>query len=525
MSWKDMLATTSGMRFVSRIRGSAPEHVSAMDLTSSAADAEELAASRAAKRMPVRSVKMQAMVAACALVVALAILAVIAWRGMQHLDSVDSHLMALTRLQQAGLRLEELSVEDRNDVALLPASMKELRQELASIAALNSLRDPESPRLLAGAEAALTDLSHGPQQSLLTAIEKIRTVLAAEVLEQGNLVAEVRHDLVLEFSATGVAELVLIGLALLILIRMRRRVIGPLAMLEHLLSLMARREYSPASTKGIDPIVLPVTTSYNRLVTRLVELEAENARHREELQHEVRRITEALLEQQRSLAVAERLAATGEVAARIAHELRNPLAGMQMALTNIRAEVGGRIDVVERMDLVIDELRRVTGLLNGLLDQSHITPEPAVALPIDKTVSDLLAVVRYQIPMQIALNKDIPDEVVCQLPKDRIRQVLLNLILNAADAIGDRQGEILVRAVVADGKLELTVSDSGPGLPDDLLRDGIRPFRTGRTKGTGLGLSIVSRLVRDLDGQMELRNLEPHGACVQLTLPCRGTHG
>jgi len=295
-------------------------------------------------------------------------------------------------------------------------------------------------------------------------------------------------------------------------------------MLEHLLFLTAKRDYSLASTEGVDPIILPLTTSYNHLVQRLIELEDENARHRETLEHEVRRTTEALLTQQRSLAVAERLAVTGELAARIAHELRNPLAGMQMALSNIRTECEDRAEIVTRMDLVIDELRRMTGLLNGLLDQSRITPEPAVDLLLGQTIDDLLAIVRYQIPRGIQLRKDVPEKLVCHLPQDRVRQVLLNLILNSADALGER-GEILVRGAIVENMLLLSVIDNGPGFPADLIREGISPFRSGRPKGTGLGLSIVSRLVRDLDGRIVLRNMKPHGACVELTLPCKVTDG
>jgi signal transduction histidine kinase len=479
------------------------------------------ASAPAARRLTL-SVKLSVALAACSLILALAAFGTIAWRGMGHLEPIDRHLQALTHLQQTALGLEELAIEDLNAGAAPQARLDTLRQAITKAIASDNFISPGTTQRLATIENKLADLGPRPEAAMTGAIEQLRHVLAAELLAQGELVARVRHDLALEFGITGLTVLVLASLGAYTLVRIRRRVVTPLINLEHLLSLLAKRDYALAPTEGVDPLVHPLTTSYNHLVNRLVELEAESARHRDTLEQEVRTVTEALMEQHRSLSAAERLAATGEVAARIAHELRNPLAGMQIALSNIRTECSDRGEVVERLDLVIDELRRVTGLLNGLLDQSRISPEPAVDLPLDKTVGELMSIVRYQISKDIWLRKIIPEDLVCHLPRDRMRQVLLNLILNAADAIGDRGGEILVRAVLVDDKLELSVADNGPGFPDGLLSEGIGPFRRGRPDGIGLGLSVVSRLVGNLDGRMELRNLEPHGACVQLTLPCRG---
>lgn len=475
------------------------------------------------KHLVFRSVTLAAVLAACTLLAALVGFGVVGWRGIHHLEPVERHLAALTRLQQASTDLEELTIEGLDDGGLSQPRVEALRQELASMSALPDFLAPDTPRELAAAEAALSGADERPG-SLMTTVERIRGALAAEVIAHGALLEQVRGDLISEFSVSAAAVLTLSGLGVLTLLLMRRRVFEPLNTLEQLLSLLAKQDYSLAPTEGIDPLVKPLTTSYNRLVNRLMELEEENARHRDTLEHEVRTVTETLLEQHRNLATAERLAATGEMAARIAHELRNPLAGMQMALSNIRAEFADRTDVVQRMDLVIDELRRVTGLLNGLLDQSRITAEPAVDVPVAGIVGDLLAVLRYQIPKHIELDENIPADLVCRLPKDRFRQVLLNLILNSAQAIGEESGRISVRAAAGDGKLEISVSDSGPGFPQSLLDQGIGLFRSNRPGGIGLGLSIVSRLVSNLDGSILLTNLEPHGACVRLTLPCGGAH-
>jgi nitrogen fixation/metabolism regulation signal transduction histidine kinase len=139
-------------------------------------------------------------------------------------------------------------------------------------------------------------------------------------------------------------------------------------------------------------------------------------------------------------------------------------------------------------------------------------------------VADLMTLVRYQIPDRITLTREIPDNLVCRLPDAMLRQALLNLLLNAQQAIGDLDGHIAVHAYVDDGTLHLSVYDDGPGLPADLIESGIRTFVSHRAEGTGLGLSMVQRFVRAQGGVVKLSNREPHGACVTLNLPCGNNH-
>jgi signal transduction histidine kinase len=99
--------------------------------------------------------------------------------------------------------------------------------------------------------------------------------------------------------------------------------------------------------------------------------------------------------------------------------------------------------------------------------------------------------------------------------------VLLNLLRNSAEAIGERGGRILIEARRTEQILQLIVSDDGPGYPDDLLHFGIRPFLSGNAKGTGLGLAIVRRLVKSVGGELHLANSDDGGACTTVTLPCK----
>jgi signal transduction histidine kinase len=268
------------------------------------------------------------------------------------------------------------------------------------------------------------------------------------------------------------------------------------------------------------PSVLePLFSNYNRLVARLDELELEHRNHARDLESEVRVATQTLLEQQRTLARAEKLAAIGETAAVLAHELRNPLAGILMTLGNLRRDLQDP-DLCARLDLAVGELERLTRMLNDALAAAHHSPEPARRVNLNQLVSDLLALLRHQVSDDSRLVCEIPPEIECELPPDRVRQALLNLILNSVRALGDGPGRIAIDAVRRDGTLEIVVTDDGPGFPADMLRTGIRPFTSGLPGGTGLGLAMVRRVAVDLGGDVRLANREPHGGCVRLTVEC-----
>jgi signal transduction histidine kinase len=228
--------------------------------------------------------------------------------------------------------------------------------------------------------------------------------------------------------------------------------------------------------------------------------------------------TQTLLEQQYSLARADRLAAIGEVAAELAHEIRNPLAGIQMAILNLRREIE-HPDQLERLDLINAELKRMARLLNDMLNQSRHSPEVATAFDVRTLIRDLLALTRYQIAETISLAIDAPFPLPAHLPESGLRQALLNLILNAAEALEGAFGTIRIKAYTDKQGLHIDVQDDGIGFSRDMLEHGIRPFRTSRQRGTGLGLAMVQRFVKDVGGTISLTNQPTHGACVSLLLP------
>jgi two-component system, NtrC family, sensor kinase len=378
--------------------------------------------------------------------------------------------------------------------------------------------DPETPPKLQALRQRLEQPGAGGVE-LAETLTLIAEVGRSSQAQQAALVDRLERQNAAQLRLELAAPLAILSVGILLLPVARQRIIKPLNAFARQLARLADGEFTPAPVDArVDPFLLPLHRQFNDLAGRLQELEASHRAHEESLHAKVRAATRQLLDQQRSLARAERLAATGELAASVAHELRNPLAGLQMTLNNLRAELHDA-DLTERVDLMIHEVARLARLLNEILDAARHAPEAPRLIQLADLVDEIVALTRYQLAPNVRLESRIDPALTCQLPQDRLRQALLNLILNSASALGEPGGAIRIDATAADRGVRIAVADDGPGFPAELLDGGIRPFFSTRERGTGLGLAMVRRFARDLGGSVELANVEPHGARVTMVLP------
>jgi signal transduction histidine kinase len=216
-----------------------------------------------------------------------------------------------------------------------------------------------------------------------------------------------------------------------------------------------------------------------------------------------------------------RLAAMGEVAAALAHEVRNPLAGISGAIQVLRDADPGATPRREVLDRVLGEIRRLDARVHEVLEYARpATPRrervdigalletTAELLSGDPKMGRVRVLVRHQggspvFPVDPAL----------------IQQVAVNLILNAAEAIGGTGVVGLETRIVDGGALEIAVQDSGPGVPAELAEEIFRPFFTTRRGGTGLGLAISRKLVESHGGRLRVEPAPGGGARFILVLP------
>lgn len=462
------------------------------------------------------------------LLLALATLGGMIWRNLHHFNTLLSHVNYSHSVQNVSVELQQTLIEYLTEavpvsyptkltktIAAVHKTLTEMDAVIAddSLLSTDTRASMETLRQLLDEAEKLDNITLNTR--LMQSLKALSVALDDEVIARDHLLEKISHDTETELYMASLTLIVILVVAVLFL---HRRLLHPLNDLKQLLQRLTEESYIPFATDHLDPLILPVFNSYNEMVKHLAELEAANRTHAQSLQKEVRLATQALLEQQYSLARAERLAAIGEVAAELAHEIRNPLAGIQMAFNNFRHEIDDP-QQMERMALISSELKRLAKLLNNMLDQSRHSPEPIKQFDVSVLIKELVTLTRYQIPENIQIHIDTPTAIVINLPESGLRQALLNLLLNAADAFEGQAGEVYIQAMVDESGVILKVLDNGPGFSQDMLNNGIRPFRSSRARGTGLGLSMVLRFVKEIGGALTLSNQDPQGACVRIALP------
>lgn len=232
-----------------------------------------------------------------------------------------------------------------------------------------------------------------------------------------------------------------------------------------------------------------------------------------------------LLQQQRSLAQTERSAVATEFAASMSHDIRNPLAGIQMSLSNLIHESEDQA-LRGSLDALLSETNRVTDLLTQAVAAARRRPEPSQDLDLIELVESLFSLLRSEAPAGILLEYEIEPGLQGHLPPNRLSHCLGNLLTNSIQAIGENDGRIQLEVSARAEYLSFVITDTGPGFPQDTLSEGSRPFDS-RNAG-GIGIAMARRFVREMGGRIELSNSPPgsteSGARVAMLLPSAGDH-
>lgn len=233
-------------------------------------------------------------------------------------------------------------------------------------------------------------------------------------------------------------------------------------------------------------------------------------------------VSRELLLQQRLLQ-ADRLSQLGALVSGVAHELNNPLAAIA-AFGEALAMDAQQPDVKESADVIRAEAMRAGRIIHTLLDFARQRPRVRVAVDLGEIAERVLALQRSALKKaRIRTTVSVPNEVpaVAGDPQE-LQQVLLNAVVNARQAIEGtgRPGQIAIAARPSDHHVVVTVEDSGPGVPPEILDRVFEPFFSTKAEhGTGLGLAISVGLVRGMGGRMWMQNVEGGGAQLSFELP------
>jgi nitrogen fixation/metabolism regulation signal transduction histidine kinase len=223
---------------------------------------------------------------------------------------------------------------------------------------------------------------------------------------------------------------------------------------------------------------------------------------------------------------AERVAAWREIAQRIAHEIKNPLTPIQMAIETLqRAQRKADAALFEELfaessRTILDEVARLKHIVAEFSSFARLPAPRLSPCDVGEVVDATLALYAGGPPPQPTIDRELAAGLPLALAdRDQLVQVLLNLLENARDAVADR-GRIVVRTRAAERRVELEVADSGPGLSDEARARLFTPYFTTKPSGTGLGLAIVHRIVTDHGGEIRVGGTLGQGAVFTVCLPC-----
>ena len=223
---------------------------------------------------------------------------------------------------------------------------------------------------------------------------------------------------------------------------------------------------------------------------------------------------------QAEMSRAEHLATLGELAAGLAHELRNPLAGIAGVMEVLGQELPESSASREIWKDVRLEVQQIQKILNDLLAYARPRPPQFHLADLNATAEQALHLARQQVrsrPITIELVKDSALPFV-EHDASQIQQLLLNLLLNAIQAI-DSEGSVEMRLEERDGMAAVSVTDTGQGIDENHLPNLFRPFFTTKGKGTGLGLSLAQRIAEGHGGSIEVSSTPGKGSCFVLRVP------
>jgi len=255
----------------------------------------------------------------------------------------------------------------------------------------------------------------------------------------------------------------------------------------------------------------------------LVHAKQELEKYAKDLNKRVEARTRELKAAQDELIKKERLAAIGQMASVVGHEIRNPLAVINNSIyfikTKLAAQLEGDQKIAKHIEIIESEIQQANGIINEILTYSRQRELKPERVQLNSWLEELLSV--YPFPAHIAVEKKFDAQ---NPPLDidvvEMQQAIRNLIGNGIEVMPPPAGTVRIRtAVVGDGSVAIEIADAGPGIPPDVLDKIFAPFFTTKARGTGLGLAVVRKVIDRHSGRVEVQSVVGQGTTFTLYLP------
>ena len=375
-----------------------------------------------------------------------------------------------------------------------------------------SAADGKQPPAWAG------DLLQGSQAAMGTTLEVIEDgvpmLVAFAPLADGALLATIRiptsvvymtaRDLL---SSLMIGALLLFALAAFASLIFARRLTRPLEHLSTAAEKVGRGDFDITVTSESGDEIGALSNSFNQMTTELrareTKLEGANA----------------------ALIQSEKLAAFGQLGAGIAHEVKNPLAGIlgyaQLTLRKLEPDSPFR----KNLDVIEKETRRCTEIISNLLKFARQEKAVTKLTDINEVVEAALTIVDHQLTINdVKISKELePGLPEIEVSANQLQQVIMNFAINAQQAIGEAGGNLVVRTRRGDESIVIEVEDDGPGIPEEIRANIFEPFFTTKRagEGTGLGLSVTYGIVKDHGGNIQIEDAPGGGTRFVVILPLK----
>jgi signal transduction histidine kinase len=222
----------------------------------------------------------------------------------------------------------------------------------------------------------------------------------------------------------------------------------------------------------------------------------------------------------------EKLAALGQLAAGVAHEINNPLAGMRNAFELIKSSLSPDHEHYELLELIDREIERISTIIHQMYQLYRRSPQQPSLFSMGRIVGEVTYLLDTQAQKRgVRLDwSGGDDSLEVDLAEGEVKQILYNLIRNAIQASPSGEA-VVVRAERLGGEIAVSVEDRGPGIPPDVAPRIFDPFFTtkqaGPEGGMGLGLSVSRSLIESMGGRIDVSSEEDHGSVFTAIFPCR----
>lgn len=333
------------------------------------------------------------------------------------------------------------------------------------------------------------------------AVEAMIREKGKEIVTTGEQISANRIEINRQ-SLEAAKRNLLIGIGLLLIavfaggLIFSRKAVRPLSVLEKHMVRITAGEFSLIPVKFRDREFVSLKAAFNKMLLELHE-------------------------RQEYLVESEKYAALGTLVFGVAHELNNPLANISTSTQILKEEIDeGDIEYQkELLEQITEETTRARHIVGSVLNYSRSKERKTFRLR--DAVEETVRLIKAEVPANIVLQVDVPDELTVYADMQKIQQVIINLVKNAIDAI-EGDGKIRVMAVKLDEKnVEIVVIDNGAGMEQEKLEKIFDPFFTSKKEGYGLGLFIVHNIITEYGGSISVDSYPGKGTTFTIVLPMK----